>query len=131
MGSTQRILVPWIINKLLLHKIDEPTPYLSHLLVFDEAQAQLWSRHLEERGRTSYMATLATTCREFGLGILVLAQNPAKKLMSEIIANSTIKLCFHMNSGEEIWDMAVRHMGLNEEQKDELYHLRRGEAVQP
>ena len=75
-GFAQRILVPWIIMKLVLYKIKNPTKEISHLLVFDEAQSQLWSKQLEMRGRQSYMATLATQCRAYGLGILVLSQNP-------------------------------------------------------
>lgn len=127
-GSAQRVLVPWIIMKLVLYKIKNPTPYLSHLLVFDEAQSELWSRQLEMRGRTSYMATLATRCRSYGLGIMVLAQNPAGKLMTEIVANSCIKLCFHLGSGFEVDGMA-RNMGLNYGQKEEMHHLKRGEAI--
>jgi len=128
-GSVQRVLAPWIISKLVFHKHHNPTPNLSHVLIFDEAQAELWAKRLEQRGRSSHMANLATQCRSFGMGILVLAQNPATKLMSEIIGNSSIKICFHMNSGQEILEMAGRHMGLTQDQKDELYHLDRGEAV--
>jgi hypothetical protein len=127
-GSAQRVLVPWIIMKLVLYKIKNPTPYLSHILIFDEAQSQIWSRVLEMRGRTSYMATLATQCRAFGLGIIVLAQNPATKLMTEIIANSAIKLCFHLGSGEEVFAMS-KHMGLTYDQMDVLHHLKKGEAI--
>jgi len=89
-GNGQRMLIPWIILKLVLYKIRNPSPKLSHLLIFDEAQANIWSKNLEMRGRTSFMATLATQARAFGLGIMVLAQNPAMKLMTEIIANSCI-----------------------------------------
>lgn len=74
------------------------------------------------------MATLATRCRSYGLGIMVLAQNPAGKLMTEIVANSCIKLCFHLGSGFEVDGMA-RNMGLNYEQKEEMHHLKRGEAI--
>lgn len=108
----------------------ELSPFLSlsHLLIFDEAQAQIWSKHLEMRDRQSYMATLATQVRAFGMGIVVLAQNPALKLMSEIIANSCVKICFHLGSGNEIVAMA-RHMGLTQEQMETLYHLERGQAI--
>lgn len=127
-GTAQRFLVPWLIMKLVLYKIKNPTRHLSHLLIFDEAQAQIWSKNLEMRDRQSYMATLATQVRAFGMGILVLAQNPALKLMSEIIANSCVKICFHLGSGNEIMAMA-RHMGLNAEQMETLYHLERGQAI--
>ena len=127
-GSAQRILVPWIIMKLVLYNIRNPTQYLSNLLVFDEAQSQLWSRNLEMRGRQSFMATLATQARAFGLGLIVLAQNPATKLMTEIISNSCIKLCFHLGSGNEIYHMS-QNMGLTKEQMDTFYHMDPGEAV--
>ena len=127
-GSAQRVLVPWIIMKLVLYKIKNPTRHLSHVLLFDEAQSQVWSRTLEQRGRQSYMATLATQARAFGLGIMVLAQNPATKLMTEIIANSAIKLIFHLGSGVEIQAMS-QHMGLTYEQMDTLHHLKIGEAI--
>ncbi len=127
-GNSQRILVPWIIHKLVLYKIRNPTPHLSHLLVFDEAQSQIFSRHLEMRGRTSFMATLATQARAFGLGIVVLAQNPGTKLMTEIIANSCYKVCFALGSGDEVIAMS-RHMGLDREQMDVLHHLKPGEAI--
>jgi len=112
----------------VLFKIMNPTRELSHILVFDEAQSQLWSRNLEMRGRQSLMATLATQSRAFGLGILVLAQNPATKLMTEIIANSCIKLCFHLGSGQEIHQMG-QHMGLSLDQMATLHHLKIGEAI--
>lgn len=127
-GNAQRILVPWIIMKLVLYKIRNPTNYLSNLLVFDEAQSQIWSRNLEMRGRTSFMATLATQARAFGLGLIVLAQNPGTKLMTEIISNSAIKLCFHLGSGVEVRAMS-QHMGLTYEQMEILHHLKRGEAI--
>lgn len=128
-GSAQRVLVPWIILKLVLYKIKNPTQQLSHLLVFDEAQANLFSRELfENRGRTSFMATLATQCRAFGLGIMVLAQNPCMKLVREIIANSCVKMCFQLGSGEEIIGMA-RHMGLTQRQLEAFYRLDRQEAI--
>ena len=38
-GMAQRVLVPWIIMKLTLFKMKNPTPALSHLLIFDEAQS--------------------------------------------------------------------------------------------
>ena len=50
------------------------------------------------------------------------------KLMSEIVANSCIKLCFHLGSGVEIQAMS-QHMGLTSEQRDVLYELDRGEAI--
>jgi len=127
-GTAQRILVPWIIMKLVLYKIKNPTPNLSHLLLFDEAQSQIWSKNLELRGRQSYMGTLANQVRAFGLGIVVLAQNPAMKLMSEIIANTCVKICFHLGSGVEITAMS-HHLGLNQDQMDMLYHLDKQEAI--
>jgi DNA helicase HerA-like ATPase len=128
-GSAQRVLIPWLILKLVLYKIKNQTQQLSHLLVFDEAQANLFSRELfENRGRTSFMATLATQCRAFGLGILVLAQNPCMKLIREIIANSCIKVCFQLGSGEEVLGMS-RHMGLTPEQMEAIYHLDRQEVI--
>jgi hypothetical protein len=127
-GAAQRIMMHWIIMKLVLHKIMNPTEKLSHLLIFDEAQSQLWSRYIKERGRQSFMATLATQCRAYGLGLIVLAQNPATKLMREIIANSAIKLCFHLGHGDEVIGFG-RSMGLNNEQMEEFHHIKPGEAI--
>ncbi|MFC1718154.1 ATP-binding protein, partial [Candidatus Poribacteria bacterium] len=127
-GSAQRILVPWLIMKLVLYKIKNPTPHLSHLLVFDEAQAQIWSRYLEMRGRQSYMATLATQARAFGLGLLVLCQEPSMKLMREITANSCIKVAFHLGDGDEVQGFG-RSMGLNYDQMNNIHHFRRGEVI--
>ena len=127
-GNAQRILVPWLIMKLVLYKIKNPTPYLSHLLVFDEAQAQIWSRYLEMRGRQSYMATLATQARAYGLGLLVLCQEPNMKLMREITANSCIKIAFHLGDGDEVQGFG-RSMGLNYEQMDKIHHFKRGEVI--
>ena len=127
-GNAHRILVPWIILKLVLYKIRNPTPDLSHLLVFDEAQSQIFSRQLEMRGRTSFMATLATQARAFGLGIIVLAQNPGTKLMTEIVANSCLKICFHLGSGDEVYAMS-KNMGLDRDQSEALFRLGRGEAI--
>ena len=127
-GSAQRLLVPWIIMKLVLYKIRNKTDSLSHLLVFDEAQTQIWSRYLEMRGRQSYMATLATQARAFGLGILVLCQEPSMKLMREITANSNIKIALHLGDGDEVQGFG-RSMGLNYDQMDAMYHFDRGEAV--
>lgn len=127
-GSAQRLLVPWLIMKLVLYKIRNKTDGLSHLLVFDEAQSQIWSRYLEMRGRQSYMATLATQARAFGLGILVLCQEPAMKLMREITANSCIKLSLHLGDGDEVQGFG-KSMGLSYDQMEAMYHFDRGEAI--
>ena len=127
-GSAQRVLVPWIIMKLVLYKIANRSNQLSHLLVFDEAQAQLFSKAAQEsRQKTSYMATLATQVRAYGLGIMVLAQNPGTKLLSEIVSNSS-KMCFHLSSGVEV-DVMGRHMGLSHEQMARFHSLDRQEAI--
>jgi len=74
------------------------------------------------------MAALATQARAFGLGIIVLAQAPSMKLMTDIIANSCVKLCFQLGSGEEIANMS-RHMGLTYDEMETFYHLKRGQAI--
>ena len=114
--------------KLVLYKIKNPTHSLSHLLVFDEAQSQIWSRYLELRGRQSFMATLATQARAYGLGILVLCQEPSMKLMWEITANSVIKISFHPGDGDEVQGFG-RSMGLSYEQMDAIHHFKRVEAI--
>lgn len=126
-GSAQKILCAYILMKLILYKTKNPTPGLTHLIVVDEAQTELFSKRLDSSMRQPYMATLATQVRAFGCGLFIIAQNPTK-LISEIIGNSNVKLCLRLGSGEDIKAMS-QHMGLTYEQAQTLLKLNIGECV--
>ena len=98
-----------------------------HLLYFEEAQSAIFSKLLEQRGRTPTVATLATQARSYGMGLVVLCQNPITKIITEMLSNSANLICFHVG-GTEIKGM-MDCMGLSPEQADTLGHLQPGEAI--
>ena len=123
----QKVLVPFIIMKLSLFKTYNPSKQLSHLLYFEEAQGAIFSKILEQRGRTPTVATLATQARSYGMGVIVLCQNPVTKIITEMLSNSANLICFHVG-GTEVKGMA-ECMGLTHDQASSLQHLQPGEAI--
>ncbi len=122
-----KLLVPLIIMKLSLFKTYNPSRGLSHLLYFDEAQGAIFSKALELRGRTPTVAILATQARSYGLGLVVLCQNPVTKIITEMLSNTCSHICFHVG-GPEV-DGMRNCMGLTQEQGDKLRHIPPGEAL--
>jgi len=100
---------------------------LSHLLYFDEGQGLVFSKLLEQRSRTPSVATLATQARSYGMGLVVLCQNPVTKIITEVLSNSANLICFHIG-GTEVRGMA-ECMGLTQEQTELLQHLKPGSAI--
>ncbi len=122
-----KVLVPLIIMKLSLYKTYNPTNYLDTLLYFEEAQGAVFSKLLEQRARTPTVATLATLCRSYGLGLAVLCQNPVTKIITEVLSNSANLICFHVG-GTEVKGM-TDCMGLTYDQASMLQHIQTGEAI--
>lgn len=122
-----RVLVPLIIMKLSLYKTYNPSKKLSHLLFFEEAQAAIFSKLLEQRARTPTVANLATQARSYGLGLVVLCQNPWTKIITEMLSNSANLICFNIG-GSEVRGM-TECMGLTFEQAAMLQHLQPGESI--
>lgn len=98
-----------------------------HLLAFDEAQAAIFSKVLELRGRTPTVATLATQARAYGMGLVVLCQNPATKLITEMVSNTANLISLHLG-GTETRGM-MDYQGLTPDQMYLLGHIQPTEAV--
>lgn len=118
---SQGTLARFIIMKYSLYKTYNCSNNLDTLLGFDEAQAAIFSKILENRNRVPTVATLATQARAYGLGLIVLCQNPATKIITEMLSNSATHLCFHLG-GTEIRGMA-ENLGLTYDQAQMINHL--------
>jgi len=123
----QKVLAPFIIMKVSLYKTYNPSSRLTHLLYFEEAQGAVFSKLLEQRARIPTVATLATQARSYGMGLVVLCQNPVTKIITEMLSNSANLICFHVG-GTEVKGM-MECMGLTADQAAALQHLQPGEAI--
>lgn len=124
----QRLLVAWYLMKYYLYSMKNQKSGLDRFFFFDDSQAQICTRNLYERKRTPFTAKVINQCRAFGMGLGILAQEPATKLLTEALANTHIKLCLQLGDAIEILRMS-EHMGLNPEQVDRFYRLRKRQAI--
>lgn len=121
-----KLITQFLIMKISLFKLYNPSPKISHLLAFEEAQG-IFSKLLEQRGRVPAVGSLVTKCRATGLGVVILCTNPATKIITEMISNSASLLSFHLG-GTEVKGM-MDCMGLTTDQADMFQHLPPGEAI--
>lgn len=102
---------------------------LRHVVIVDEAQ-RIWDANKEWRETTREMGTptinlFPTQFRDFGEGLILTSQEPTKVTQS-VHANTLVKIVGNLGNGTDI-NAAAEAMGLNEEQKDAIHKLLRGE----
>ena len=117
------ILLTWIY---LYRMAQNERGKLKHVIVFDEAK-RIFDVNKERRPIEGIpnIDILTSRVREFGEALIVSDQE-FSKLTRSIIANSFIKIIFHLGSGNDIKN-AAESIGL--ERKDFIHKLRVGEAI--
>jgi len=103
---------------------------LMGVLIIDEAKrvfcaSEAYSQTTAEFSGIPPAELILDEIRSFGQG-LILADNEPSKLSNAVKANTNIKIAGFLGNGRDIDDIA-QAMNLNEEEKEALSHLERGE----
>ena len=108
---------------------------LGHLLVVEEAH-RLWENRQEAGSQevadvkgyaVQTMNHLLSEIRDYGQGVVIADQIPAR-LAPDVVKNTNIKI-LHRIFAQDDREWVGRAIGLNDEQVQDLVHLRRGEAI--
>lgn len=96
-------------------------------IILEEAHHILSGRKEALLGQETIVETVIRMIREFGVGVIVIDQEPSK-LSQSILANTNTKICFTLGSGKDISRMA-RAMRLTSDERDCIDQLSVGHAL--
>ena len=98
------------------------------VVVIDEAQMLVGEgREWHETSSFPPMVELTTRCREFGIGLVYLAQSPSE-IMRTVRANTSVQIVLPLNDGGDL-DLMARSMSLSRDQSVDLRALQMGQGV--
>jgi energy-coupling factor transporter ATP-binding protein EcfA2 len=127
----QNWLVEVMLTYIFVYRLTQShrSEQLRHVVIVDEAQ-RIWDINKEWRETTREMGTptinlFPTQFRDFGEGLILTSQEPTKVTQS-VHANTLVKIVGNLGSGTDI-QAAAEAMGLDEEQKEAVHKLQRGE----
>lgn len=126
------------VSTILMIKINEyirkknSSNHLKSVLVLEEAHniVSNISREMEENSKalaSEYFTSMLTELREYGIGIIIADQSPAKLNVSAV--NTTGTKIIHATASFQDVEMVAYHLRLNSYQKTLLSTLGRGQAV--
>lgn len=124
------VVLTWIYAYHLVQK-KRGEEQLRLLVICDECH-RIWGSHLEtsqvsEEMGMPVLSLFPTQFRDFGVGLIGTTNMPG--LISQSFwSNSAIKLVSSLSSGYDVWKTSEA-MGLDEEQAEAIYKLKRGEWI--
>jgi len=124
------IILTWIYAYHLVQK-KRGEERLRLLVICDECH-RIWGSHLEtsqvsEEMGMPVLSLFPTQFRDFGVGLIGTTNMPG--LISQSFwSNSSIKMVSSLSSGYDVWKTSEA-LGLDEEQTEAIYKLKRGEWI--
>jgi hypothetical protein len=127
----QNWLIEVMLTYIFVYRLTQNhrSEQLRHVVIVDEAQ-RIWDVNKEWRETTREMGTptinlFPTQFRDLGESLVLTSQEPTK-ITQSVHANTLVKIVGNLGSGTDI-HAAAEAMGLNEEQKELIHKLKRGE----
>ena len=127
----QNLLVLWFFFWIYAYRRENNIrDELAHITIIDEAKriftsSEAYSQTTAEFSGIPPAELILDEIRTYSEGIILSDQEPSK-LANAVKANSFVKICGFLGNGKDIMDMAEA-MNLNEQEKEVLSHLERGE----